>query len=210
MNLRPAEIKYILDKKTKSYLLLKLIFIDLLNRKIFSLKKIESKYLDQYAECYYVFNSKTNEKLNEFEIRVTNIFRDKQFISLKELLQNFFLLDSTKYDNLSDFTTNRKIDFFIKLSLKRKKLVQKNILFTSLSKLGKQELDYLKNHKISESLIYNDLRIIYTQILNEKFNLTEKDYDVIMADLDKEYNERLRKNFNSIVKFNDSCPVPIE
>ncbi len=210
MNLRPAEIKYILDKKTKSYLLLKLIFIDLLNRKIFSLKKIESKYLDQYAECYYVFNSKTNEKLNEFEIRVTNIFRDKQFISLKELLQNFFLLDSTKYDNLSDFTTNRKIDFFIKLSLKRKKLVQKNILFTSLSKLGKQELDYLKNHKISESLIYNDLRIIYTQILNEKFNLTEKDYDVIMADLDKEYNERLRKNFNSIVKFNDSYPVPIE
>ena len=210
MNLRPAEIKYILDKKTKSYLLLKLIFIDLLNRKIFSLKKIESKYLDQYAECYYVFNSKTNEKLNEFEIRVTNIFRDKQFISLKELLQNFFLLNSTKYDNLSDFTTNRKIDFFIKLSLKRKKLVQKNILFTSLSKLGKQELDYLKNHKISESLIYNDLRIIYTQILNEKFNLTEKDYDVIMADLDKEYNERLRKNFNSIVKFNDSYPVPIE
>ena len=210
MNLRPAEIKYILDKKTKSYLLLKLIFIDLLNRKIFSLKKIESKYLDQYAECYYVFNSKANEKLNEFEIRVTNIFRDKQFISLKELLQNFFLLDSTKYDNLSDFTTNRKIDFFIKLSLKRKKLVQKNILFTSLSKLGKQELDYLKNHKISESLIYNDLRIIYTQILNEKFNLTEKDYDVIMADLDKEYNERLRKNFNSIVKFNDSYPVPIE
>ncbi len=210
MNLRPAEIKYILDKKTKSYLLLKLIFIDLLNRKIFSLKKIESKYLDQYAECYYVFNSKTNEKLNEFEIRVTNIFRDKQFISLKELLQNFFLLDSTKYDNLSDFTTNRKIDFFIKLSLKRKKLVQKNILFTSLSKLGKQELDYLKNYKISESLIYNDLRIIYTQILNEKFNLTEKDYDVIMADLDKEYNERLRKNFNSIVKFNDSYPVPIE
>ena len=210
MNLRPVEIKYILDKKTKSYLLLKLIFIDLLNRKIFSLKKIESKYLDQYAECYYVFNSKTNEKLNEFEIRVTNIFRDKQFISLKELLQNFFLLDSTKYDNLSDFTTNRKIDFFIKLSLKRKKLVQKNILFTSLSKLGKQELDYLKNHKISESLIYNDLRIIYTQILNEKFNLTEKDYDVIMADLDKEYNERLRKNFNSIVKFNDSYPVPIE
>lgn len=209
MNLRPAEIRYILDKKTKSYLLLKLIFIDLLNRKIFSLKKIESNYLDQSIECYYVFSSQTNVKLNEFEIRVTNIFRGKPFISVKELLQNFFLLDSVKYNNLIDLTANRKIDYFIKQSLKRKKLLQENILFTSLSKTGKQELNNLKNYKISNQLNYNDLRIVYTQILSEKFNLTEKGYNLIITELDTEYNERLRKNFNSMVKINDSYPVPI-